>query len=47
MKFLVGSLFTAAACAMEANDVAFLQFAAKHGKSYESLADYKMRSEQF
>ena len=47
MKFLVGSLLAVAAVAYESNDAAFLAFAGKHGKSFKSFDEYKMRLEQF
>ena len=48
MKFAItSSLIVSAAFAIEANHAEFLTFAAKFGKSFNNLHEYKMRLDQY
>jgi len=48
MKFtIVSALFASAALAIQANDVDFISFIAKFGKSYKNMAEYSRRAELF
>lgn len=48
MKFaLASALLASAALAIEAQDIDFINFVAKHGKSYKSLEEYAKRAELF
>ena len=48
MKFVLGTaLLASAAIAFEANDIEFISFAAKFGKSFKNFEEYKMRFDQF
>jgi hypothetical protein len=45
-SFAFASIFAAAVSATEM-ELAFIRWASQHGKSYNSLAEYEFRSEQF